>query len=206
MKEHLEELLSGYVDEQLTADERARADQHLAACAECRAALEALRAFKATVRETKVAHTMDVTPEFFWSQVKRRIQEEDRRAAAETPSFGGAWWGAPLWRRLAFAGITALVVAAIGIALFQEKEPESPTPVVFAEVDSASTTVRGGEVQLANRGDHALIVIPESYVEVDSVRTEVPNATVITYESPVTGDTVIQMMGVQLEEEDPRGM
>jgi anti-sigma factor RsiW len=205
MKAHLEELLSGYVDDQLTAEERARAEQHLAECAACRAELEALRELKAAVREVKVAHTMEVSPEFFWSQVKRRIVDEEKRDAAEAPSLGGVW-GALLWRRLAFAGIAALVVVAIGFALFGSRTPAPTHVVAFAEVDSASTTVAGGEVLTANFGGHALIVIPEKFVEVDSVRTDVPNASVITYESPETGDTVIQMMGFQLEDEDLHGM
>jgi anti-sigma factor RsiW len=207
MKAHLEELLSGYVDDQLTVDERARAEKHLGECAACRAELEALRELKETMREVQVAHTMEVSPEFFWSQVKRRIEEEERRDAAAASRGGGAWWGELLWRRLAFAGVAALVVVAIGVALFGGKTPlPSNGSVAFAEVDSVGTKVQGGEVQLANLGDHAIIVMPESFVEVDSVRTNVPNASVITYESPDTGDTVIQMMGFQWDDEDLRGM
>lgn len=207
MKAHLEEMLSGYVDDQLTAEERARAEQHLAECAVCRAELEALRELKTTMREVQLAHTMEVTPEFFWSQVKRRIEEEERRDAAAAPSFGGGWWGELLWRRWALAGVAALVVVAVGIALFGGKTPLTPNgAMALAEVESASTTVQGGEVQLANLGGHALIMMPESFVEVDSVRTDIPNASVITYESPDTGDTVIQMMGFQWDDEDLRGM
>jgi anti-sigma factor RsiW len=202
MKPHLEELLSGYIDEQLTADERARVEQHLAECAACRAELDALRELKTAVREARLTQTMDVTPEFFWSQVRRHIEQEETRAAAETAAEGGIG-SARLWHRLAFAGIAALVVIGIGIALFREAPTQT---AAFVEVDEARTSVPGGEVIVAVIGDQTVAQLPAYGVEISDVRTEAPNVEVTTYDSPLTGDSVIWLKGLKDEEDDPPGM
>ena len=48
--EHPEELLSAYLDGELTADERASVEEHLASCAPCRAELEEERDIRTAVR------------------------------------------------------------------------------------------------------------------------------------------------------------
>jgi len=49
-REHLGELLSAHLDGELTADETARVEQHLADCAECAAELEATRTVRGRLR------------------------------------------------------------------------------------------------------------------------------------------------------------
>ncbi len=48
-----------YLDNELTAQERARLDEHLAGCADCRSALEALRAGDALARDAAGATSAD---------------------------------------------------------------------------------------------------------------------------------------------------
>ena len=51
--------LARYLDGELSAQERARLDEHLAACADCRAALEALRAGDELARDASGATSAD---------------------------------------------------------------------------------------------------------------------------------------------------
>lgn len=48
-QKHLEELISSYIDDELTDDERAVVEVHLKSCSECRALMEELNAIKNTI-------------------------------------------------------------------------------------------------------------------------------------------------------------
>jgi hypothetical protein len=202
MKAHLQELLSGYVDGQLTADERQRAERHLAECAACRAEVEALRELQEALREVKLSQTMEVTPEFFWSQVRRRLEQQEARETAVTAA-GRGIWGAGLWPRLVLAGIAALVVIGMGIAWWGQ----APTqPAAFVEVQTARTSVPGGELIIACFGNQTVAHLPAYGVEIRNVRTEAPNVEVAAYESPLTGDAVIELRGLKDQADNPHGL
>jgi len=74
---HLDDVLSAYLDDELTPAERAEVDQHLAGCAECRADLDAEAEVRLLVRELPA-----VDPPFgFYERILR-----DGPAAGQAPA------------------------------------------------------------------------------------------------------------------------
>lgn len=109
MTAHLDLELSAYLDEELDAAERARAQAHLAGCAECRATLEGLR------RLVRRAGSLDDRPpeRDLWPQIASRIG--DASTADVIPL-------EPRRRRITFsvpqlaAAVLALMAVSTGIA------------------------------------------------------------------------------------------
>jgi len=73
---HVTELLSAYLDEQVSSGERARITTHLEACESCRAHLEALRKTVALLHTTEPVRA----PEGFRARLRERIDAQPRRA------------------------------------------------------------------------------------------------------------------------------
>ena len=128
MNKHLGERLSSYLDGELVGEDRVAAEAHLAACAECRAALEDLRQL------TSGARTLDDRPpeRDLWSGIAERLP-------GATPGV------VPLRRRrfafslpqLAAAGI-AVVALSAGTAVLLTHGARSS---VFPEPPSSATVV-----------------------------------------------------------------
>ena len=126
MNEHLGDRLSSCLDGELAGEQLAAAEAHLAACAECRAALEDLRQL------TSRARTLDDRPpeRDLWDGIAERLP-------AATPGV------VPLRRRrfafsipqLAAAGI-AVVALSSGAAILLTHGARSP---VFPEPSSSAT-------------------------------------------------------------------
>lgn len=104
MSEHLNELLSSYVDDDVTALERMRVESHLAQCEQCRADVEGLR------RVVRRAATLDDRPpqRDLWAGIKERIGEAD--ASDVVPL-------APRRRRFAFTVPQLAAAAAVIVAV-----------------------------------------------------------------------------------------
>ena len=73
---HVTELLSAYLDEQVSSGERARITTHLEACESCRAHLESLRKTVALLHTTEPVRA----PEGFRARLRERIDAQPRRA------------------------------------------------------------------------------------------------------------------------------
>lgn len=101
MSEHLNEALSAYLDGELDEAARAAAENHLAACAECRAALEGLRGL------VRRAQTLDDRPpeHDLWAGIAERIGE---------PGTADVIPLAPRRRRFAFS-VPQLAAAAVAL-------------------------------------------------------------------------------------------
>lgn len=103
MDEHLGERLSAYVDGALDGGALAAAEAHLAACAECRGAVQDLR------RVVTLAHALDDRPpeRDLWPGIAERI----------APARGAE--GIPLARRRRFAfSVPQLAAAGIALSVF----------------------------------------------------------------------------------------
>jgi anti-sigma-K factor RskA len=127
---HPNEKLSAYLDGELGARERERIEQHLAACPTCASELRALR----HARETFVAHAPRVessdSHEFFWSQLKKRIEQ-----AAPAPLSRPFWVQIPRW---AYATVSvAMLAIVISVYFFRTS---APIPIV-SEVENVQTTL-----------------------------------------------------------------
>ena len=81
----IQELLSGYLDGDLPAEERARVEEHLDACAECREELELLQATLSALHDMPRLRA----PGGFFETVMERVGAEDAEIAA-APAPAGA--------------------------------------------------------------------------------------------------------------------
>ena len=90
----LRELLSAYVDGQVSASEASRVQEHLAACAECRRELEALRATVSLLRSLP------------------QVQPSRSFALAEAPEPADRRWPVA-WGARAAMSVAGLVLAAL---------------------------------------------------------------------------------------------
>jgi hypothetical protein len=156
MNEHLGERLSSYLDGELVGEPLAAAEAHLAACAECRAALEDLRQL------TSRARTLDDRPpeRDLWNDIALRLPDV-------TPGV------VPLRRRrfafslpqLAAAGIAVVALSSGAAVLLTHGArtpafPESTSSVIMAEpaglasakgIQSYDVAIRDLEATLASR-------------------------------------------------------
>lgn len=134
--EAIQELLSSYLDDDLSAEERQRVDEHLASCEACREELALLRLTVDALRDMPVLEA----PGGFADAVMDRIEMDGRPAAA--PAAGGEV--VPLRRRtpkvllfapVALAAAACLVVGTVWwlVPRFMEQEPQ-----VFASRSDAA--------------------------------------------------------------------
>ena len=105
------------VDDALEAPRAA----HLAACAGCRAEVEALRGVVARVRAVDVPEPSPL----FWDHLAARVG--DAIAREPRPARGRAWWHLPQWGW----GLAALAVVAAGSAYLATRPPATPAVAVL---------------------------------------------------------------------------
>jgi hypothetical protein len=130
--EHLGELLSAQLDGELTAEESAHVDSHLASCADCRAELEATSAVRTALRGAPA-----IDPPFGFYERMVRKKASPARA----------------WRAgVAVLGIAAAWVVVIGLVADPRAAREAPpVEAVRATLSSPAqqrTTDDGGQIAL----------------------------------------------------------
>lgn len=99
---HLGDALQDLLDGRLAPDERARAEAHLAGCAECHRELEALRWLKATVRDAAQPAPPELT-----ASIRQALDREDR--SPRSPRSRPARFP---WSALLAAAVAAAMLAA----------------------------------------------------------------------------------------------
>ncbi len=128
MSEHLrEEEFIHYADGRLDQAERARLDLHLAACADCRGRVDALRGLMGVLGEWQAAAP---SPRFD-AALRARLAEEPESAVpwyALRPAYGAA--------------LAAAAALALGVYLWPPAPPEVPAPPVAPGVPPVVKTAR----------------------------------------------------------------
>jgi len=124
--EHLGELLTGYLDAALTAEERSRVENHLTACGACRADLEELRRNAAAVGNLP---ELPVAPDFADRVAARLPRPGLAQTLAGLLSAGG--------RRLPLAA-AAVLLLAVGAAYLASRLP-TPAPLPVAQGPPAAS-------------------------------------------------------------------
>lgn len=127
-------LISAERDGVLSRGERTALEAHVAGCAECTRAREALAA--AAAAWTKVDRSVP-TPdvERAWQDIRRAIRTDGGRETRPA----GAWWMRALW-----AGVPAVGAAVVALMVFSGPKPVAPDVAAaswdqFVEVDEASS-------------------------------------------------------------------
>ncbi|MFI5279063.1 MAG: zf-HC2 domain-containing protein [Gemmatimonadales bacterium] len=142
MSEHPNELLSSYVDDDVSAIERMRVESHLAQCEQCRADVEGLRR---VVR--RAAALDDVPPQNdLWAGIESRLHSED---TSNVVPF------APRLRRFAFTVPQLAAAAAVLVAL--SAGGASLLMRTTAPETTAAATDRNGKAILINASPEAQI-------------------------------------------------
>ena len=116
--EQVNELLLAYLDEQVSAEQRAEIEAHLAGCEACAAEREALAALRADLSATVGAAGAAITlPAAAEARIAAHLEAELQKTQAPGPLAALSGW----FRRWGFvlAGATAavLVLACVGVAL-----------------------------------------------------------------------------------------
>ena len=134
-----EELLSRAMDGELSPDERAALDAHIAVCPGCRALRDEWSQFGAYMRQEKAEPVQ--TAEALWADVQRTIRLQGNRQADadDVPVFG--------WRlRWAGAMVVAVLLGVSGVGLWRANKPVIETARNVeqgAEVEFVETDVPG---------------------------------------------------------------
>ena len=111
------ELLSDYLDNQITPEQRSRIDQHLSTCAACRAELNSLR------QTVALLHALPRVP------VPRAFTLSEAQVGARRRSTSWIWGGA----RVMGAVAALVVVAALAVLVVQRPgQQAAPLPVAMA--------------------------------------------------------------------------
>lgn len=144
--DHIQEQLSGYVDAELSPDERRLVHEHLAECRLCRHRLETLQRVAGHVRELPV---LEAPPELLInvSREIRRGTDEDR--STDRPGLLRSWRIV----RMASAAAILLLASYVGVHVFESTvvNPETESPAL-AEPTAPKQDTRRDELAKAEQG------------------------------------------------------
>lgn len=127
MNHELEVKLQAYVDGELSASEARDLEVMLASNAEAKALTQELSWMRSAIKGNELQLPVTDTRDFYWSQIKRAIQSEERKTvSAERPALAG-------WRKFV-APLTALAVVAILAVSVKLAAP--PQDTWLAEVEN----------------------------------------------------------------------
>lgn len=122
--EHIKELLLGYIDNEISDNERMLVDDHLSSCPACAMELEALAATESKLRQAYQEVTAGVSPSAgAWQMIKNKVEAKQSTGERDADRIGLRWgwlfnWRHPVWRT-AVAGaamLSFMIVFAINIA------------------------------------------------------------------------------------------
>jgi hypothetical protein len=127
--------MAGYVMEMLTPEEKQRADEHLAVCADCRGEIDSLREWSAALAEVPEPMLLDGPPEDADLLLQRTLRQVRQESSGRRH------------RRLALVSAAAAVVMAVaiggGIVVGRDTAPvpgAQPTASVVAGTRTATGT------------------------------------------------------------------
>ncbi len=163
----LRELLSAYVDGQVSASEASRVQKHLAACAECRRELEALRATVSLLRSLP------------------QVQPSRSFALAEAPEPADRRWPVA-WGARAAMSVAGLVLAALllgdAVGLVRQATGREPSLAAMeAEVVVEKEVIKEVPVEVVVTQE-VIKEVPVEVVVTQEVVKEVPVEVVVTQE------------------------
>jgi anti-sigma factor RsiW len=128
-REHLDDVLSAYLDDELAPAARREADAHLAACAACRAELDDVAAARRAIRIMPV----HATP-------RPLVGDDPSRAPAPAPAAGEGRAGVS--PRRAVWALAAAVAAAVALLLPHDPEV-APSLPSLADSHAARASITG---------------------------------------------------------------
>jgi len=119
-------LLDDYADGTLSAEDRARVEQHLAGCAACRAVADDFRAIRLAAG-TLERHT---PPADTWAQLSAALEAERTRGRLSVVA--RFWRGGMTWQPLAVAAALLLIVGGTSWVVWKELAVAPPAQTAIA--------------------------------------------------------------------------
>lgn len=130
MNHELEVKLQAYVDGELSASEARDMERLLAQDAEAKAIGQELSWMRTAIKGNELDRKVSDTREFYWSQIQRAIEAEERKETSANAPASPVWAG---WRKF-LAPLTALAVVAI--LAVSVKLSTAPQDTWLAEVEN----------------------------------------------------------------------
>ncbi|MEU8820706.1 zf-HC2 domain-containing protein [Actinoplanes sp. NPDC048796] len=134
--------LAGYLMEMLTPEQKAAADEHLAACAECRAEIESLREWSAQLGEVPEAMLLDGPPDDADLLLQRTLRQVRTESAGR--------------RKRRWASVTGIAAVAVAVAvaggLVVGRQTAPTTEPIAQATTSAAAGARTGSATDATTG------------------------------------------------------
>ena len=200
-------LVGALADGELRGLRRWLVNRHVQRCPVCAADFRAQRQVRQVLAASRVDVRMSDSPEFFWSKVKGEIQrsgESTTPLARPVPAIGD--W---LRQRQLTLAAAAMIVTLLSLwwALGTQPTGSSPNLPLVAKVEPAivGTPDQAPPSELARPAPTApprsVSPSPVKFAEVESADSEIPNATVTTFNSKDTGVTVIWVSGLPWTED-----
>jgi anti-sigma factor RsiW len=123
MSAHIDDLLNAYLDDELSSQEKRRADAHLSACPQCQVRLAQLRELSQMLRKTARLAPQS-SPQAFLTDLETRLPE--RKSSAVQRFFEVAWALFPGGLALSWGLVQALFITvfALNLALLAGWLPE----------------------------------------------------------------------------------
>jgi Tol biopolymer transport system component len=166
------ELLSSYLDNQVTLEEQLRVEQHLRTCASCRAELNSLR---------QTVALMQALPRI---RVPRAFTLSEAQVGIRRPAARPWFWGAA---RALGAVAAVIVVAVVAVQLLQR--PNQPTAQVARAPQPASAPAPQAAPGLAAEPTAAESAVPESQSAVPDTATAPESSPTIAQKQAVPAPT-----------------
>jgi anti-sigma factor RsiW len=192
MSAHKPELMSALLDGELKGFRRALALRHVRNCPLCAAEYRHLRHVHKLLRANPPQIAMSDSPEFFWSKVKREIeQHRDEPVEVPAPRLSLGDWLSQHQAAMVVAtailivGLSALWALQAGKSSFNTAfhKEKGPAQVLVVQTPDERLLPHGG-------------VVAERLAKVESVSTAVPNAVATALESADSDVTVIWVSGL----------
>jgi len=135
------ELLSAYMDEELTRDEQQEVREHLTTCAECSREEQALALTSRRIKENLMRHS---TPDVLKARIRNALAQDDAFTPV-TPISARTSRAWPRWSTLAAAGLVVAVVSSTITATLVRRSTAGST-LAGAIVDSHIRSLMPGHL------------------------------------------------------------
>jgi hypothetical protein len=209
----IEELLGAYALDAVEADEAAQIEAHLAGCPRCRAELSAHRevaglfayagqSAPAGLWDRITAGMQEPPPELRLERIRPSMVTAERvrdASPAAVVSLEGRRRSIPMRVFVATAAAAAVVVAVLGIALANSRQPRTPSASPPATSQPAGATMADVRQALAQKGSRRVVMAPTHGhgASLDAVVT--PSGVSYLYDpnlTPLGADRTYQLWGV----------
>ena len=205
MRRHNTKSVTGLLDGELKGRRLRLAKRHINSCPVCALEYRHQQHVRRLLQANPPTAAMSDSPEFFWSKVKKEIQQRGEQSVeVPQPRLALADW----LRQYQFAmgTVAALVIAACGMVWFMQPGHRAPEvvaslpavkasqPMVTASLPAMTTSSPAVTASLP--AETPSVATPAGFAEVEQLKTPVPHSVATAFDSDDAGVTVIWVTGL----------